>query len=45
LRLTNIDDNLVREIDDVLQKNSDREEILRKASFKKSNLKIIIFSK
>jgi len=32
LRLTNIEENLVREIDDILQKDSDREEILRKVS-------------
>ncbi|XP_025200480.1 rho guanine nucleotide exchange factor 11 [Melanaphis sacchari] len=34
LRLTNIEENLVREIDDILQKDSDREEILRKVFWK-----------
>jgi len=34
LRLTNIEENLVREIDDILQKDADREEILRKVSKK-----------
>ncbi|XP_050528343.1 rho guanine nucleotide exchange factor 11-like isoform X2 [Daktulosphaira vitifoliae] len=34
LRLTNIEDNIVREIDDILQNDSDREEILRKVFWK-----------
>ncbi|XP_025425512.1 rho guanine nucleotide exchange factor 11-like isoform X3 [Sipha flava] len=34
LRLNNIEDNIVREIDDILQKDSDREEILRKVFWK-----------
>ncbi|XP_050061635.1 rho guanine nucleotide exchange factor 12 isoform X7 [Aphis gossypii] len=34
LRLNNIEENLVREIDDILQKDSDREEILRKVFWK-----------
>ncbi|XP_050433576.1 rho guanine nucleotide exchange factor 12-like isoform X2 [Adelges cooleyi] len=34
LRLTNIEEYMVREIDDILQKQSDREEILRKVFWK-----------
>ncbi|VVC42474.1 Hypothetical protein CINCED_3A018960 [Cinara cedri] len=34
LRLPNIEDNVVREIDDILQRDSDREEILRKVFWK-----------